>query len=178
MMIVRPADYRDMFAVEALLRAASLDTKLYPLPVVPACYHHYLRQVSHGLVSVLVERREEDDKVVGLVMLHVEEWAHAPGQGYLTNTHFYIDPDYRAARVGDQMAFHALADEAKRIANLRRLPLVLRVTFGSSREIAKVRAFERAGLTFAGGSFVHYDPPEVENVVPMRAQAPPDRAAS
>jgi GNAT superfamily N-acetyltransferase len=152
MIAIRPAEYRDLFAIEALLMAGIEETDVYPEPVRPLVYHQALSAIQHGLIFVAAQ----GERIIGAMMLHVEEWAWHPGQGFLANTHFYVLPEFRGKAVTDshKLISEALIQAARDYADKKNLPLILRVTFKGRLE-AKARLMEMQGMEYLGATFLH-----------------------
>jgi GNAT superfamily N-acetyltransferase len=149
-MIVRPAQFEDVFQIErTLLDAARLAE--FPVPPVerPYAVQKLMDLVAVKLIWVAAT---EDNTVVGCIVLSHHVWPWNRQHWHLVNDHFWVDPAYRKFGTAAK-----LLECAKQCAYSVGRPLYLDFSFGGIDADLKDRFAKMQGFTYNGGRFC-FDP--------------------
>jgi GNAT superfamily N-acetyltransferase len=149
-MIVRPAQFEDVFQIErTLLDAARLAE--FPVPPVerPYAVQKLMDLVAVKLIWVAAT---EDNTVVGCIVLSHHVWPWNRQHWHLVNDHFWVDPAYRKFGTAAKL-LQCAKDCAKELGK----PLYLDFSFGGIDADLKDRFAKMQGFTYNGGRFC-FDP--------------------
>jgi GNAT superfamily N-acetyltransferase len=149
-MIVRPAQFEDVFQIERTLLDAA---RLAEFPVPPVERPYAVQKLMDLIAVKLIWVATVDNlSVVGVIVLSHHVWPWNRQQWHLVNDHFWVDPAYRKFGTAAKL-LQCAKDCAKELGK----PLYLDFSFGGIDADLKDRFAKMQGFTYNGGRFC-FDP--------------------
>ena len=151
---IRPGHLGDIYHVEALGRHALEEAGHLADGYDPAAV---LSQAIESLQKGLVYFAEDDEQIIGAIIVGLTAWPHAPKETMLTNEHLYVMPEHRAKHTADGMtAGRALLEVMKAMADHAKVKALFRASYGENPDAIEALV-KRAGFKPLG-VFALYEP--------------------
>ena len=142
--VIRPLTRYDMPDIEHMFQEAYNGRPDLPKYDADHCWMQLIGLARQGNVVVA----EVDGQPMGLIALHITSWPWNPNARMLENIHFYVAKKYRRYGIADK-----LRDAAKDVARRVKLPLHLRMTYGTEPDKLE-RWGEMGGFSVVGVNLI------------------------